>query len=79
MKNHIRDLLLISKFSEEQEVIEINFLNSLLPSIETMDNFCKVVEVFDLRRYKVINKMQQVADIVVEKKNRPLVFVLNKN
>ena len=82
MKSPNRDLLVLLKdeyMSEQSIEQEVELLNEMLFHVESMDNFCKAHEVFDLNRYKVYTKSKQIIQVIRQREIRPFQFVCNKN
>ncbi|MFI5154653.1 MAG: hypothetical protein ACHQEM_00615 [Chitinophagales bacterium] len=82
MKTSNRDLLVLmrneysSEFFMEQEVEQ---LNDMLFHYETLANFCKAHEVFDLNKYKILRKQEAVQQIARQRELKPFQFIFNKN
>ena len=82
MKASNRDLLVLVKneyASDQFMEQEVELLNELLYHYETIYNFCKAHEVFDLNKYQIIRKQQLVQQIARQKELRPFQFLCNKN
>ena len=82
MKRPNRDLLVLMKderLDEDEIQNELEQLNQLLMYFETADNICLSHEVFDMNRYRIIRKPQQVQKIIDQKDVKPFVFISNKN
>jgi F0F1-type ATP synthase alpha subunit len=82
MKTPDRDLLVLVKddhMSEKFMEQELEQLNEMLFHYETLDKFCIVHEIFDLNRYKIITKSNQMQQIIRQKELKPFQFVCNKN
>jgi len=58
---------------------EVELLNDLLFQYETLDNFCKAHEVFDLNRYRIYRKQESVQQIARQRELHPFQFLCNKN
>ena len=72
MKLSNRDLLVLVKdeyCSREAMEVELQQLNQLLVDFETIENFCKAHEVFDLNKYKIISRKETKAFIFISNKN----------
>ena len=82
MENGNRDLLFGSKYSllttVEMEK-EFLLLNKMLYGIESMSTYAVVNEVIDINKYRVLKKPHLVARAIMEKSNKPFVFIYNKN
>ncbi len=77
-----RDLLVLTKkemMNPSELEHEVELLVDLLYHVENMDVFCIANEVFDLNRYKLIDKPHQIQQLLSEKKLKPFVFISNKN
>jgi len=82
MKRPNRDLLVLMKdecLDEDAMQNELEQLNQLLMYFETADNICLSHEVFDMNRYKIIRKTEQVQKIITRHEVKAFVFVCNKN
>lgn len=77
-----RDIILLSEklaINHPQAVIEMRFLNDLLTQTEQISVIASAHEIFDLNRYKVINKRLLVQHALTEKKQKPFLFISCKN
>ena len=77
-----RDLLVLIKdeFKNEQAIEnELEQLNELLHTTETMDNYCKVYEVIDLNKYRIFHQHKKIMQVLNQKKLKPFQFICNKN
>jgi hypothetical protein len=82
MKMPNRDLLVLVKdefLGPESMETELERINKLLMSFETVDNLCVAHEIFDMNRYKMLRKLNAVRKVVEQKQLKPFVFVINKN
>jgi hypothetical protein len=82
MKTTNRDLLVLVKdeyLNQDAIESELEQLNRLLISFETLDNFCAAHEVFDMNKYKIIYKAPVIQKIINQREVRPFVFICNKN
>jgi hypothetical protein len=82
MKPSNRDLLVLVKneyTSDQFMEQEVELLNELLFHYETMNNFCKSHEVFDLNKYKIIRKQSVIHQIARQKELKAFQFLCNKN
>ena len=82
MKMPNRDLLVLVKdefLGTESMETELERINKLLMSFETVDNLCVAHEIFDMNRYKMLRKVNAVRRVVEQKQLKPFVFVINKN
>lgn len=77
-----RDLLVLIKdeFKNEQAIEnELEQLNELLHTTETMDNYCIAYEVIDLNKYKIFHQYKKIVQVLSQKKLKPFQFICNKN
>lgn len=77
-----RDLLVISKFFNEQSPThtqEVEMLNRILKSVENFSVFCGANEIFDLNHYVIVHRPYEIQEILQRKQPRPFVFIINKN
>lgn len=82
MKTRNRDLLVLFKdeFKNEQAIeIELEKLNDLLHSTETIDNYCIAYEVIDLNKYKIYHQRKKIVEVIMQEKLKPFQFICNKN
>ena len=82
MKMPNRDLLVLVKDefrSHEYMEFELEQLNMLLASYETMDCFCIAHEIFDLNRFKTIIGRKELRRLGRQRSMKPFVFICNKN
>ena len=82
MENGSRDLLVVfrlSTLSYEEMQRELELLNQLLFGVESMDTHSIVNEIIDLNKYKIIRNPFKVARVIMKKKEKPFVFIYNKN
>ena len=82
MKAANRDLLVLSKnMSPDPTELEheVQRLNELLFTVESLHQFCISNEIIDVNRYKVIRKRHVIERIIRENKLKPFQFVFNKN
>ena len=82
MNKSNRDLLVMFK----QELMtpqaiehEVELLHELLFTVERLDNVVKAHEVIDLNKYKIITKAFEIKNIFRQQKEKPFVFLNNKN
>jgi hypothetical protein len=82
MKKLNRDLLVVTKKDTinknelEQTILD---LNQLLFHVESFSILCISNEVFDLNKYKIIRNFNQVGYYINSKKQKPFIFISNKN
>jgi len=77
-----RDLLVLTKkdtINPAELEHEVQLLVDILYYAERMDAICIANEVLDLKRYKVIQKPHLIEKILREKRQRPFIFISNKN
>ncbi len=82
MKKSDRDLLVLFKQElKTPQAIEheVNWLHELLFDVERLDNFVVAHELIDLNRYTISNKPFVIKDTLRRKKEKPFVFLNNKN
>ena len=77
-----RDLLVVSKLAELSEAElqkELHLLNEMLFVVESVKTRSIVNEVIDVNRYKIIRKPKEVLNAISLRRNKPFVFISNKN
>lgn len=82
MNNSNRDLLVLFKQElKNPQAIEreVSWLHGLLYSVERIDNLVTAHELIDLCKYKVIGKHKAVRDYLSSNKEKPFIFLNNKN
>ena len=82
MNDANRDLLVLSKtvhLQPDELERQLALLNTLLFDTENWESFCTANEILDVNRRKVIRKTFLIQKILSEKKQKPFVFVCNKN
>jgi hypothetical protein len=82
MKTAQRDLLLVShgKWQSNQSFRqEVELLEKLLYTVENVQNVAKATEVFDINRYRIHRKPNDVVRMLLKKENRGFVFFINHN
>lgn len=82
MKMPNRDLLVLVKdefLGAGSMETELERINKLLMSFETVENLCKAHEVFDMNRYKMLRKINAIRRVVEQKQLKAFVFIINKN
>jgi len=65
--------------SQEAMEHEVEVLNSILYSVESLHSFCVANEIIDVNHYKIIQKPHLIQKTIREKGHKPFVFVSNKN
>ena len=82
MKTPNRDLLVLVKDDQLNDAameMELEKLNQLLMSFETVENLCLAHEVFDLNRYKIVSRYDSVRQVIIRKDLKPFEFLFNRN
>ncbi len=82
MHNPNRDILVLFKqelMSPQAMEHEVSLLHNLLYKVERLDNIVTSHELLDLNKYKVIGNPVQVKAFLRNKKEKPFVFLNNKN
>jgi hypothetical protein len=82
MHNPNRDILVLFKqelMSPQAMEHEVSLLHNLLYKVERLDNIVTSHELLDLNKYKVISNAVQVKAFLRNKKEKPFVFLNNKN
>jgi hypothetical protein len=77
-----RDLLVLFNqelMSPQAIENEVELLHELLFSVERLDNLVTVHEVFDLDKYKVIQKDAMVRKVIRMQELKPFIFLNCKN
>jgi hypothetical protein len=77
-----RDLLVLTKkdrINPTELEHEVQLLVDILYNSESIDAFCVANEVLDLKRYKIIQKPYLIQKVIREKREKPFVFISNKN
>ncbi|MCW3109838.1 MAG: hypothetical protein JWQ09_4344 [Segetibacter sp.] len=82
MKSSKRDLLVLSKkdLTDHREMeLEVEKLNNLLFTAESLENFCIANEIIDINKYKIIQHPLKIQRIISKNKMKPFQFINNKN
>ena len=82
MNNENRDLLVLFKqeLKTPQSIErEVSWLHGLLYSVERIENLVTAHELLDLCKYKVIRKEKLIKNYRRSAKEKPFVFLNNKN
>ena len=58
---------------------EVGLLHELLFHVERLDNLVIAHEVIDLNKYKVFSKHSIIKNFIRLKKEKPFIFLFNKN
>lgn len=82
MYNPNRDILVLLKqglMTPQAMEREVSFLHELLYHVERLDNIVTAHELLDLNKYKKISKPAYVKNFLKTGKEKPFVFLNNKN
>lgn len=82
MNKSNRDLLIMFKedlMTKQAMDHEVSLLHEMLFNVERLDNFVKAHEIIDLNKYKIITKSFAIKEIIRQHKDKPFVFLNNKN
>jgi hypothetical protein len=82
MNNANRDLLVLFKqeLKTPQSIErEVSWLHGLLYSVERIENLVTAHELLDLCKYKVVRKENLIKNYLRSAKEKPFVFLNNKN
>ncbi len=82
MKSVNRDLLLLSRkasVNREEMEHEVEKLHQLLFHVECLENFCKVNEILDIDKHKIISEPSKMEKLIRQKKLHPFQFINNIN
>ena len=82
LKSYNRDIIMVSSralHSEEAFNHEVEVLKELLYTVEDMYNIAACTEIFDLNRYRVDRKTENIVRLLCEKQLRPFIFISNRN
>jgi hypothetical protein len=77
-----RDLLIMFKqelMTPQAMEHEVELLHELLYTVERLDNVIKAHEIIDLNKYKIISKGFAIKAIFRQQKEKPFIFISNKN
>ncbi|MBN8836972.1 MAG: hypothetical protein J0I09_06920 [Sphingobacteriia bacterium] len=80
--NRSRDLLMLTKNADYNELeveLELQRLNQILFELENISNFCLAHEIIDINKGKIITKKQKIEKKITAEKQKPFVFIFNKN
>lgn len=58
---------------------EVSLLHDMLFTVERLDNFVQAHEIIDLNKYKIITRAVAIKNIIRQQKEKPFVFLNNKN
>ncbi len=82
MNKSNRDLLVMFKqelMTPQAMEHEVSLLHEMLFMVERLDNFVKAHEIIDLNKYKIISQSIAIKNIIRQQKDKPFVFLNNKN
>jgi hypothetical protein len=82
MKRLKRDLILLRKEDQLDELNierEVECLNYLLQTVETISSLCKAHELIDLNRFKIYQDTLAITKALKQKEQKPFQFIINKN
>ena len=77
-----RDLLVLTKtvhLQPDELERQLQVLNTILFGTENWETFSTANEILDINRRKIIRKTYLIQQILTEKKQKPFVFICNKN
>ena len=58
---------------------EVECLNYLLQTVETISSLCKAHELIDLNRFKIYQDTLAITKALKQKEQKPFQFIINKN
>ncbi len=82
MNKSNRDLLVLFNqelMSPQALEHEVNLLHDLLFNVESIDNLVVAHEIIDLNKYRIYSKPVMIKAHIRLKKDKPFVFLNNKN
>jgi hypothetical protein len=82
MKRLKRDLILLRKEDQLDDLNierEVQCLNYLLQSVETISSLCKAYELIDMNRYKIYQDTLTITKALKQKDLKSFQFIFNKN
>ncbi len=82
MNKSNRDLLVMFKqdlMTPQAMEHEVSLLHDMLFTVERLDNFVQAHEIIDLNKYKIITRAVAIKNIIRQQKEKPFVFLNNKN
>jgi hypothetical protein len=82
MINPNRDILVLFKqelMTPQAMEHQVTLLHDLLYNVERLDNLVTAHELLDLNKYKLISKPHLIKDYLRKGKEKPFVFLNNKN
>lgn len=82
MKRLKRDLILLRKDDQLDELNierEVECLNYLLQTVETISSLCTAHELVDMNRFKIYQDTLTITKALKQKELKPFQFIINKN
>lgn len=82
MKRLKRDLILLRKDDQLDELNierEVECLNYLLQTVETISSLCTAHELIDMNRFKIYQDTLSITKALKQKELKPFQFIINKN
>ncbi|MFM2145480.1 MAG: hypothetical protein RL732_316 [Bacteroidota bacterium] len=82
MKAPNRDILVLVKDHDPDSPVvqqELELLNHLLLSVETMNSLCRAHEVLDLNRFERSSQFEKVYRLMRDRNPKPFIFLFNRN
>jgi hypothetical protein len=82
MNSPNRDLLVMFKqelMSPQAIEQQVSMLHHMLFHVERLDNVARAHEVIDLNKYKIFEKEHEIRNFFRQRKEKPFVFLNNKN
>lgn len=82
MKRLKRDLILLRKDDQLDELNierEVECLNYLLQTVETISSLCTAHELIDMNRFKIYQDTLSITKALKQKELNPFQFIINKN
>jgi hypothetical protein len=82
MNNPKRDLLVLFKqelMTPQSIEHEVEKLHEMLYAVESVENFIAAHEIFDLNKYKIITRSNQLRAIIRKRELKPFIFLNCKN
>lgn len=82
MNNPNRDILVLFKqelMTPQAMEHQVTLLHDLLYNVERLDNLVTAHEILDLNKYKIISKAHLIKEYLRSGKEKPFVFLNNKN
>ncbi len=82
MKRLKRDLILLRKEDQLEDLNierEVEYLNYMLQTVETISSLCNAHELIDMNRYKIYQDTLTITKALKQKDIKPFQFIFNKN